>query len=120
MLNLITLSISDLRVSREFEQHVTLSQNKPSLFYMGQVINAFNLLMQAYNFFFKGSEILGLLSAVVSIFFGSLLWSILRWRAQWLCKYNFCFFWLALVAVNLLGAFKVSPDEDSVLNIQTA
>jgi hypothetical protein len=63
---------------------------------------------------------LGLLSGIVSAIFLSIIWPILRWRAQWFSRYNFCIFWVALVAVNLLGAFKISPDEDSVLNIQTA
>ena len=80
----------------------------------------FNILMQSYNFFVKGSEILGLLSGLVTVFFVSVIWPILRLRAQWLSRYNFCIFWVALVAVNLLGAYKISPDEDSVLNIQTA
>jgi hypothetical protein len=104
-LNLLTLSIGDKQVKREFEAHKIAIQNKKFFFWMYQGLVVLNTVDNCYKAFFLGELLDGLISASIGIMFFSVLWSICYFRFPEKSKYVFCGFyivsWLAIVILKL-------------------
>ena len=115
----MTLNTSDERVQKEFINHVEDNQNRKSLFILMQVLAAFNICLQSFNYFVRGLDIIGFLVAVAIVVYISIVWPILRWRWRKLVRYNFMCLWVTLNAINMLGSIKLNPDDDSFF-IKTA